>query len=154
MSVKQSNAWKDVGIEMTRNMLLSTFAGTILLGCIPTRDYLSGGGTQAICNLDIAFFNITNQFALAGYRCTAQTTNNILVVNFNKRAVHGFIAIDRNTFRPNFTGDLIDSGVNYRVEATASWLAPNDAEASVRKIINRAFELSKGDLYEIGRGRK
>lgn len=154
MSVKQSNAWKDVGIEMTKKMLLSTFAGTILLGCIPTRDYLSGGGTQAICNLDIAFFNITNQLALAGYRYKAQTTNNILVVNFSKRAVHGFIAIDQNTYRPNLTGDLIDSGVNYRVETITSWLAPNDAEASVRKIIDRAFELSRGDLYEISRRRK
>jgi hypothetical protein len=78
-------------------------------------------------------------------------TNNVFHVVFSKKTIRGSFTIDWNTFKPALNGDLIDHSVDYRVEVKTTWLAPRNALDAVYGVIDRAFQLSKGDLYEISR---
>ena len=111
-----------------------------------------GGGSRAIDRPDLVMANMTNLLKQAGYRTSAIITNNVFNVVFSKRCVHGKLYIDWNTFKPALNGDLIDHSVGFKVDISATWLAPSNALAAAYGIIDRAFELSKGDLYEISRG--
>jgi len=126
--------------------------GLCLVGCAPQREQMIGGGIQGISRPDIVMANMTNLLKQAGYRTSTILTNNVFQVVFTKRCVNGKLYIDWNTFKPALNGDLIDHSVGFKVDISATWLAPSNALDTAYGIIDRAFELSKGDLYEISRG--
>ena len=135
-----------------RGSFVAPLIGVYLFGCVPPRDYMAGGGSRAISRPDIVMTNITNQLVKANYNTSASVTNDVFSVVFSKRYVQGRLTIDWSTFRPALNGDLIDHSVDYSLEVSARWFAPSNAMDAVHGVIDRAFELSKGDLYEISRG--